>query len=94
VPLPDIDFDHYTLIVANAGSKPSSGFGVAIIAVRIRDTVDVSVLETIPGNNCPRMTELTHTETFALIPETHLPIRSNIMTATVDCNTHRTAEAN
>jgi hypothetical protein len=91
--LPDIDFDHYTLIVANAGSKPSSGFGVAITAVWVKDTVNVSVLETIPGVNCPRATELTHAEAFALIPNTHLPIRFNIMTAVVDCNAHRSVEA-
>jgi hypothetical protein len=91
--LGDIDFDRYTLIVANAGSKPSSGFGVAITSVLVRDTVSVSVLETVPGVNCPRLTELTHAESFALIPNTKLPIRFFIITATVDCNAHRTAEA-
>jgi hypothetical protein len=90
---PDIDFDHYTLIVANAGSKPSSGFGVAIASVQIRDTVNVSILESTPGVNCPRMTVLTHAEAFALIPNTHLPIHFNIMTAAVDCNAHRSVEA-
>jgi hypothetical protein len=92
-PLPDIDFDHHTLIVANAGSKPSSGFDVAIMSVSVSDIVSVSILETVPGVNCPRATVLTHAEAFALIPNPHLPIRFNIMTAAVDCNAHRSVEA-
>jgi hypothetical protein len=89
-PLPaDIDLTRETLIVATSGVKPSSGFVVLIQSVTESDEIHVSLLETIPGPQCPRMTELTYPDAFALIPKTSKPIRFDITTATVDCSIRR-----
>jgi hypothetical protein len=93
-PLPaDIDLSRDTLIVANSGVKASSGFDVFIQSVTESDEIRVSLLETTPGTQCPRMSELTYPEAFALIPKTSKPIRFDVTTATIDCPTHRSIAA-
>ena len=93
-PLPDdIDLSRETLIVAISGVKASSGYGVLIQSVTESDEIRVSLLETTPGTQCPRMTELTYPETFALIPKTSKPVRFDVTTAAIDCPSRRSISA-
>jgi len=93
-PLPaEIDLSRETLIVAISGVKASSGYGVLIQSVTESDDIRVSLLETTPGTQCPRMTELTYPEAFALIPKTSKPIRFDVTTAAIDCPSRRSITA-
>jgi hypothetical protein len=88
-PLPVIDFDHYTLLMANAGPKPSGGYSIVFSSVHeVRQqgvpTVAVFLLDIGPGT-CPRTEELTHAIAFALIPKTSEPIRFFVNKADRDC---------
>lgn len=93
-PVPaDIDLSRDTLIVAISGVKASSGFDVFIQSVTESDEIMVSLLETTPGAQCPRMTERTYPEAFALIPKTSKPIHFDVTTAIIDCPTHHSITA-
>jgi len=90
-PLPVIDFDHYTLLMANAGPKPSGGYAIIFSSVHevhreAVPTVAVFLLDLGPGT-CPRTDELTHAIAFALIPKTNEPIRFFVNKADRDCST-------
>jgi hypothetical protein len=92
-PMPEIDFDRYTRLVANAGVKPSGGFEVTFTSLTDLSTLGVGVLETTPGHDCAVGTVLTQPVALALIPHTDKPITFRIATAAVDCTGYRVAES-
>jgi hypothetical protein len=92
-PMPEIDFDRYTLLVAKAGVKPSGGFDVVFASLTDLSTLSVGVLETTPGHDCVSATVLIHPVAMALIPHTDKPISFRIATAVVDCSAHRAVES-
>ena len=58
VPVPVIDFAHFTLLVASAGTKPNSGYSLAFTSVReFNGMITVSVLDVGPGPGCPTAQE-------------------------------------
>jgi hypothetical protein len=88
-----IDFDHYTLLMADAGSKPSGGYSIVFSSVHevhqgAVPTVAVYLLDLGPGS-CPRTEELTHSIAFALIPKTSESIRFIVAKADSDCSGRR-----
>jgi hypothetical protein len=95
-PIPNIDFKRFILLIANTGVKPSSGYMNVFASV---DTVPdpmtaappsnkpvtlVHVVEIGPGN-CPVLTQLTSSISYALIPQTTNEIRFQVSKADGDC---------
>ena len=89
-PIPKIDFKKFILLIAQTGVKPGSGYKI------IFDTVDagpapsnkmlttVHVIEMSPGN-CPVLTSLMSSVSYALIPRTTNGIRFAITKADSNC---------
>jgi hypothetical protein len=95
-PIPNIDFKHFILLIANTGVKPSTGYMNAFTSV---DTVPASMTGAPPTNkpvtfvhiveigpgNCPVLTQLTSSISYALIPRTTNEIRFQVSKADSDC---------
>jgi hypothetical protein len=95
-PIPNIDFTHFILLIANTGVKPSSGYMNVFASV---DTVPASMTGAPPSNkpvtvvhiveigpgNCPVLTQLTSSISYALIPQTTNEIRFQVSNADSDC---------
>jgi hypothetical protein len=86
-----IDFDRYTLLTAENGSKPTSGFALLFREIRNdpepnKPSITAYLVELQPGS-CPRLTELTHPTASVLIPKTDKSIRFVLTKAVSDCNT-------
>lgn len=96
-PPPKIDFAHFILLIASTGVKPSSGYSDVFMSVDAisasmagpktskQDVTTVHILELEPGN-CPRMTELTGSAFYALIPQTTNEIRFAVTKADSNCS--------
>lgn len=85
-PLPTIDFERYTLLVANAGFKAHGP--VVVKFDSITDTgneVRVHVSVTSP-ESCPREPESGHYAAMALIPHTDKPILFDVSNRDRDCH--------
>ena len=91
-PIPKIDFKNFILLIAQTGVKPGSGYKI------IFDSVDatpahsnkmlttVHVIEMSPGN-CPVLTSLMSSVSYALIPQTTNEIHFVVAKAESDCGT-------
>jgi hypothetical protein len=92
VPLSDVDFDRFMLLVVSTGPKGSSGYAVSISSIFREEArgIVVSVLDVGPGNQCAVMSIVSYPEVFALIPKTEESIRFQIAEAKTDCNNPRT----
>jgi hypothetical protein len=96
-PPPKIDFAHFILLIASTGVKPSSGYSSIFTSVdtipasstgtatSTKSVTSVHILELSPGS-CPRMTALTGSVAYALIPQTTNEIRFSISRADSDCS--------
>jgi hypothetical protein len=93
-PPPKIDFTRFILLIAETGVKPSSGYMNLFESVYTapaptppnKMTTNVHVVEMGPGN-CPRLTALTRSVSYALIPQTTSEIRFLITNADSNCPT-------
>jgi hypothetical protein len=89
-PPPKIDFTRFILLIAESGVKPSSGYMTTFESVRTvpapsdKMVKTVHIIEVTPGN-CPRMTQLTSSVSYALIPQTTNEIRFIISRADSNC---------
>jgi hypothetical protein len=90
-PRSKIDFTRYILLIAESGVKPSSGYMNIIESVEAfpdaasnKVVTSVHVIEMGPGN-CPRMTQLTSSVSYALIPQTTNEIRFVVSKADSNC---------
>lgn len=87
-PVPVLDFQKFTLLVASSGTKGNSGYSVAFSSVReSHGQIAVSVLDIGPGSNCPTSQEMTNPRVFALIPKTAKSINFFVRRAVKDCTT-------
>jgi hypothetical protein len=85
--IPEVEFQKYTLLVASSGTKPNSGYSVFFTAVKdFNGGVLASVIEIVPGPNCPTAQEITHPFAFALTPKPSKHIAFVVSSATKDCN--------
>ena len=87
-PKPAIDFSRYMLVVVALGSKPSSGFSIALRSItEYPSHVDVSAVELHPeGADCIVLTVLTNPIALALIPRTDKEVRIHLGKAGVRCS--------
>jgi hypothetical protein len=89
-PPPKIDFTRFILLIAETGVKPSSGHMNVFESVStVHDSSNkiltaVHVIEMEPGN-CPRLTQLTSSVSYALIPQTTNEIRFLVSKADSNC---------
>ncbi len=84
-PLPTIDFERYTLLVASAGYKTHGP--VVVTFDSITDTVNiirVHVSVTSPAA-CPQLSEAGHFAAMALIPRTDKPIQFDVSNRDSGC---------
>jgi hypothetical protein len=90
-PPPKIDFTRFVLLIAETGVKPSSGYMTIFESVRTvparsdKMVTSVHVIEMEPGN-CPRLTQLTSSVSYALIPQTTNEIRFSVSHADSNCS--------
>jgi len=86
--LPDIDFDRFTLLIANSGTRGNSGYSLAFNSTRkVNGAIIVSVLDVSPGN-CPTAQEITYPRIAALIPRTNDSVRFVVANVVRDCTKH------
>jgi hypothetical protein len=84
-PLPTVDFERYTLLVANAGYKPHGPVAVKFDSVTDMGN-EIRVHVSIAGPaSCPRSAEPGHYAAMALIPQTDKPIQFNVSTTESTC---------
>ncbi len=89
-PVPMIDFEHVTLLLASSGTKPNSGYSLAFTSVReFNATITVSLLDIGPGPSCPTLQEITNPRIFALIPKSRKRVVFTVARASVDCATRQ-----
>jgi len=68
-PVPSVDFGSYMVIVAGAGTKPTSGYGVRVDAVHEREgRIYVQVREVSPGATCGTYQAFTSPTTAVRVP--------------------------
>jgi hypothetical protein len=90
-PPPKIDFSRFILLIAETGVKPSSGYETIFESVNTapdrsnKMMTSVHVIEMEPGN-CPRLTQLTSSVSYALIPQTTNEIRFVVTKADSNCS--------
>ena len=83
---PAIDFNHSTLLVAEAGRKGTGGYAIVFSSVFESSTgIDVHLFEIGPGRGCAVTSMLSYPATFALISRTDKPIRFKVTNAIRDC---------
>jgi hypothetical protein len=91
-PPPKIDFERFILLIASTGVKPSSGYSTIFESVRAvpdssnKTVTSVHVIELGPGN-CPVLTALMSSVSYALIPQTTNEIRFVVSRADSNCTT-------
>lgn len=57
---PEVDFEHYVLVVAASGERPSSGYTTEIERIEeLEDEILVFVTHTEPGEGCMNLTVMT-----------------------------------
>jgi hypothetical protein len=95
-PIPKIDFKHFILLIASTGVKPSSGYSSIFLSVDSlsasmagptaskKDVTTIHILELRPGN-CPVLTALMSSVSYALIPQTTNEIRFVVSKADSNC---------
>jgi hypothetical protein len=83
--LPTIDFEHYTLLVANAGYKANGPYDVNFDSVTdTGNTIVVHVSVTGPVS-CPAQPQAGHYVAMAVIPRTDKPIQFDVSTGNSAC---------
>jgi hypothetical protein len=89
-PIPTIDLQSHTLLVASSGTKPNGGYSIALVSVReSSSSIAVSVLDAQPDRICPTTQELAHPQVLALIPKSMKPVTFTVSIATVKCNSRK-----
>ena len=83
--LPSVDFEHYTLLIANAGYKTNGPYDVKFDSVT--DTPnEVRVHVTVTGPvSCPAVPEVGHYVAMAVFPRTDKPIQFDVTTINSTC---------
>ena len=83
--LPSVDFDHYTLLVANAGYKINGPYEVKFDSVTdAGNAIVVHVSVTGPAN-CPAQPQAGHYVAMAVIPRTDKPVQFDVSTGNSAC---------
>jgi hypothetical protein len=83
--LPVIDFEHYTLLVSNAGFRTNGPYEVKFDSVTdMGPTIRVHVSVTGPAS-CPAEPQSGHYVAMAVIPSTDKPIQFDVATAGSTC---------
>lgn len=84
---PEVDFQRFMLIVAGAGTKPSSGYGIAIESIAEHGAeIRVLLIETSLGHNCAGTAISTAPFVGASIPITTKKVVFDIVKAELVCN--------
>ncbi len=87
-PLPTIDFERFTLLVANAGYKANGPVVVTIDSITdMGNEIRVHVSVTSP-KTCPQVPEAGHYAAMALIPRTDKPVQFDVSNRDTGCS-HR-----
>jgi PrcB C-terminal len=86
-----VDFTNTMMLVIALGTRPSAGYSVIIQNAFDDGTViHVDVLEVRPGASCSSISVVAHPFSIVLVPQSVRPIKFEVSTADLDCNTkHR-----
>jgi hypothetical protein len=83
--LPSVDFEHYTLLIANAGYKTNGPYDVKFDSVtELPNEVRVHVTVTGPVS-CPTVPEAGHYVAMAVFPRSDKPIQFDVTTRNSTC---------
>jgi hypothetical protein len=83
--LPTVDFEHYTLLVSNAGYKTNGPYDVKFDSVTdAGDIIRVHVSVSGPAS-CPAELQAGHYVAMAVIPRTGKPIQFDVSTVNSTC---------
>jgi len=83
--LPTVDFDHYTLLIANAGYKANGPYDVKFDSVTdAGNAIRVHVTVTGPVS-CPAQPQAGHYVAMAVIPRTDKPIQFDVSAGNSAC---------
>jgi hypothetical protein len=83
--LPSVDFEHYTLLIANAGYKLNGPYDVRFDSVTdMPNEVRVHVTVTGPAS-CPSVPEAGHYVAMAVFPRSDKPIQFDVTTKNSTC---------
>lgn len=83
---PAVNFDRDMVVIVALGVRPTGGNGVKVVEVRRNeDTLDVVVMEHLPGLTCPVTMALTAPVIAVTIPATDAAVAFSERTATTEC---------
>jgi hypothetical protein len=89
---PEIDFEHFTLIVASSGQKGAGGNAVGFIAVfELSGSMNVWVQESVFLGTCAVYPPFSNHIAAALIPKSEKPIVFHISKAQSECDSLKTS---
>jgi hypothetical protein len=83
--LPTIDFEHYTLLVANAGYKANGPYDVKFDSVTDAGNAIIVHVSVTGPVSCPAQPQAAHYVAMAVIPRTDKPIQFNVSTGNSAC---------
>ncbi len=85
-PLPSVDFQRETVLIAAMGARANGGFEIHLdSALRRADTIEVVVKSVAPGDGCMVSASYTQPVDVAKIPALPLPVRFREQMATLSC---------
>lgn len=88
-PVPFMEFQQFTLVVAAIGRRYTTGESVSFVSFQTSDhIVRATVLNAVPGKECLVTSGVMSPIAFALIPRTDLPIQIEMKTEARDCVSH------
>src|SRR5665213_1215002 len=90
-PVPAVDFDHYTLLIADAGGRPNVEKILVFTGVRnLGNSIIADVIEVSAGHDCVSLATVNpDLHAYALSPRTDKPIHFSISKAVRDCSTRK-----
>jgi hypothetical protein len=90
-PVPAVDFDHYTLLIADAGGRPNAENFLVFTGVRdLGNSIVADVIEVSAGQDCVSLATVNpDLHAYALIPRTDKTIHFSISKAVRDCSTRK-----
>jgi hypothetical protein len=83
--LPTIDFDHYTLLVANAGYKANGPYDVKFDSVTDAGNIILVHVSVTGPAICPAQPQAAHYVAMAVIPRTDKPVQFDVSAGNSAC---------
>lgn len=85
-PMPEVDFNRYTLVVGGLGFQSSGSIDLAIgRIIELSDTIYINAIQIVPGRGCAVTADVAYPTTGILLKKTNKKIIAYLDKAVSDC---------